>query len=60
MLIDRIGEFLLITFTPFFLIGNAIRIIFKEVVKSHLTNERGCDTLIDELGRRTSQTVISE
>ena len=40
MLIDRIGEWLLKTFTPFFLVGNAIKIIFKEIVKSHLTRKR--------------------
>jgi len=40
MLIDRIGEFLLKTFTPFFLVGNAIRIIFKEVVKTPLDKQK--------------------
>jgi len=40
MIIDRIGEFLLITFTPFFLVGNAIRIIFKEVVKTPLDKQK--------------------
>jgi len=40
MLIDRIGEWLLITFTPFFLVGNAIRIIFKEVVKTPLDKQK--------------------
>jgi len=41
MIIDRIGEWLLTTFTPFFLIGNAIRIIFKEVTKTPLDKRKG-------------------
>jgi len=44
-MIDEIWDWLIMTFTPIFLIGNCIKIIFEDEYKSHLTRKQRHDKL---------------